>query len=195
MSVVMAALCAWQRRKTYKTGIEMMIEGAARMKFRRIRFGLALGLCLCTAGAAQAPVQPVQWEGVAIPKTPVKQGSRFAVELSAAIQNGWHVYGLEQVPGGPTPLRVALEENDAVQIAGTTSGTTPIKKHDPSFELETQFYTQSFTLHIPLQVKQHSATGKQSIPVSLRFQACSDRTCLPPRTVHLSIPIEVLAGP
>jgi len=194
MSVVVAVYCARQRRKIYKIRIGMMIERAASMKFRRIRFGLALGLCLCAAGAAQVPVQPVQWEGLAIPKTPVKQGSRFAVELSAEIQNGWHVYGLTQVPGGPTPLRIALDENEAAQIAGAPSGTVPIKKQDPSFQLETQFYTQSLTLHIPLQVKQHSAIGKQSIPVSVRFQACSDRTCLPPRTVHLSIPIEVLAG-
>ena len=104
---------------------------------------------------------------------------------------GWHVYGLEQPPGGPTPLRVTLDENGIVLRAGATSGSAPIKKQDQSFNLETQFYSHSFVLHVPIQVKPGSPRGKQSVPVSVRFQACSDRMCLPPRTVHVSVPIEI----
>jgi DsbC/DsbD-like thiol-disulfide interchange protein len=164
------------------------------MDFRKVQLWLVLALCLCGASDAESPVQPVQWTALVIPESPIKQGSRISLQLSAEIQEGWHVYGLIQMPGGPTPLHVALNEDGAVQIAGATSGTAPIKKHDPSFDLETQFYTQSFVLHIPAQVKQHPPVGRQSVPVSVRFQACSDRVCLPPKTVLLSVQIEVLPG-
>jgi hypothetical protein len=64
----------------------------------------------------------------------------------------------------------------------------------PVFDLETEFYPSPFTLDIQAQVKQHAAAGNQSIPFSVRFQAWNDRTCLPPRTVHLSVPIEIRQG-
>jgi hypothetical protein len=47
-------------------------------------------------------------------------------------------------------------------------------------------------VHVPVQVSQQAAAGRQLIPVSIRFQTCSDRECQPPKTIHLSVPIEVL---
>jgi DsbC/DsbD-like thiol-disulfide interchange protein len=171
-----------------------VIEKVVCMDFRRIPVRLVLALSFCGAGFAQFPLQPVQWAASAIPKTPVKQGSRIEIDLSAEVQQGWHVYGLTQGPGGPTPLRVTLDENGVVQTVGVKSATAPVKKHDPSFNIETDFYTQSFSLEIQTQVKQHAAAGNQSIPVSVRFQPCNDRICLPPRTVHFSVPVEILPG-
>jgi hypothetical protein len=177
--------------KSGQAGRRMVIERVTRMDFRPIPFGLVLGLSLCSISFAQVPIQPVQWAGSAIPKTPVEQGSTIEIDLSAEVQEGWHVYGLTQAPGGPTPLSVTLDENGVVQIVSVKSGTASTKKHDPSFDLETEFYPNSFSLDIQTQVKQHAAAGNQSIPVSVRFQACNDRTCLPPKTVHLSVPIEI----
>lgn len=171
-----------------------MTERVVGLDLRRIACGLVFGLSLCSAALAQGPIQPVQWAGSAIPKTPVKQGNKIEIDLSAEVQEGWHVYGLTQAPSGPTPLRVTLDENGVVQILAVESGTAPVKKHDPSFDLETEFYPQSFSLRIRTQVKQNPAVGNQFIPVSIRFQACNDRMCLPPRTAHLSVPIEILPG-
>jgi hypothetical protein len=106
-----------------------VIERVVCMDFRRLLFELVLGLWLCGAGLAQAPIEPVQWTGSAILKTPVKQGSRIEIDLSAEVEEGWHVYGLTQAPGGPTPLRVTLDENRVVQLVGVKSGTAPVKKH------------------------------------------------------------------
>jgi Disulphide bond corrector protein DsbC len=177
-----------------QAGRRTVIERVTRMDFQPLSLGLVLGLSLCNASFAQVPIQPVQWAGSAIPKTPVEQGSTIKIDLSAQVQEGWHVYGLTQAPGGPTPLRVTLDENGVAQIVSVKSGTDSIKKHDPSFDLETESYPGSFSLDIQTQVKQHAAVGNQSIPVSVRFQACNDRTCLPPKTVHLSVPIEIGRG-
>ena len=76
-------------------------------------------------------------------------------------------------------------------MAGTTSGTAPEKVHDSHFGFDTQLYTHPFVIHLPVQVSADPAAGRQLIPVSVRFQACSDRECLLPKTVHLTVPIEV----
>jgi hypothetical protein len=164
------------------------------MKLRHWEFGLVVSLCLCASGSAQVPIQPVQWTGAVVSKTPIKAGASIVIQLSAKVEDRWHVYGLAQSPGGPTPLRVTVDPNEIVQVTGATSGTAPIKKHDTAFDLDTEVYEGSFALRLPAQINQHPAASATSIPVSIRFQACNDRVCLPPRTVHVSVPIEIFQG-
>jgi Disulphide bond corrector protein DsbC len=162
------------------------------MSLTRVWFLLASIGVFCVASFAQAPVQPVTWSTAASTKGELKESSRFTLDLSAEIQEGWHVYALNQAPSGPTPLHISLDENGTVQSAGVISGTKPIKQHDAAFGLDTETFTQSFVLHLPVQVKEHVIPGNYSAPVSVRFQSCNDRICLPPKTVHLTVPIQVL---
>jgi Disulphide bond corrector protein DsbC len=162
------------------------------MALRHIRLGILFGPCLCALASAQPDNPTVQWAAAVAAPGGVRQGSSVTLELSGEIQDGWHVYALTEPPGGPTALRVTLDDNTIAAIAGTPTGSPPQKRHDPSFGLETRFYTHSFTVRLPVQVKQQPAAGKQLIPVSVRFQTCSERECQPPTTVHLSATIEVL---
>jgi len=147
---------------------------------------------LFAVGYAQAPVQPVSWSALASAGSDLKQGSRMTLDVKADIQDGWHVYGMNQAPEGPTPLHIAVDDNDIVQSAGAIFGTKSIKQRDASFGLDTETYTGSFVLHLPVQVKPQAATSSQSVPVSIRFQSCNDRICLPPKTVHLAVPVKIL---
>lgn len=144
------------------------------------------GIC-----SAQIPEQTVQW-AASPAKSGVKQGSTATLELSADVREGWHVYALAQPAGGPTALRVTLDDNPVARLAGAPSGTPPEQRHDPSFDLDTRFYTQSFAVHVPVYVKRQATAGRQLIPLSVRFQTCSDRECQPPRTAHISVPVDVL---
>jgi hypothetical protein len=173
-----------------------VIERVRTMVFRVVVVsGVALGMTLYNMSVvAQGPIQSVQWSGSVKPGTPIRQGSKVTIELSGEIQDGWHVYGLSQAPDGPIPLRVTLDGNEVIKSAGAVSGTAPVKKYDPSLNVETESYSGSLALHLPAQVNDHPSPGKQVISVAIRFQACNDRVCLPPRTVHLSVPIEILPG-
>ena len=157
----------------------------------RLEFLAFLGYLGCTVAAAQTLAQAVSWSASA--GTAAKPGSRLILNLSAQVEDGWHVYGLNQVEGGPMPLRITVDPNGFVQPAGNPSGTLPTKKHDSSFDLDTEIFVHPFTLHIPVQVKPHAAAGSQDIALNVRFQACNDRVCLPPRTVHLTAPIQIPA--
>jgi hypothetical protein len=162
------------------------------MDHRRIQLVLLVGAILGQVAFAQAPTDTVQWDAGVTSQPSVRSGVDTELQLTARVLEGWHVYAFTQPPGGPTALRVTVDENTVAQAVGAPTGTAPQKRHDPSFDLETQFYTHSFVLHLPVHVNRVAA-GRRWIPVSVRFQACSDRECLPPRTVHLSVPVEVLA--
>jgi hypothetical protein len=164
------------------------------MAFRLIRVAILCGVGACGVTVAQVTDPTVEWVASWTASAALKQGGRATLELSGEVQDGWHVYALTQRPGGPTALRVTIDENPVAALAGTPSGTTPERKHDPSFELDTQFYTHSFAVLVPVSVKPQADAGRQVIPVSVRFQTCSARECQPPKTIHLSVPVDVLPG-
>ena len=72
------------------------------------------------AGAAVA--QPslggdtVSWSA-STPAQGAKPGGKVTVTLRGAVQSGWHVYSLQQLPDGPTPLRVTLDAADIDHVA------------------------------------------------------------------------------
>lgn len=163
-----------------------------RLRQTALSFGGVVALSAIATGMAQLPRQTVQWTA-AVHSGDSLRGGSVTLELSGRLAEGWHVYAQTQAPGGPTPLRIALDANDFAQIAGAPSGSVPEHKFDPSFGLETQFYSGAFTLLLPVRVARPSAAGRRSIPVSVRFQTCNGRECEPPRTIHLSVTID--AGP
>ena len=160
------------------------------MQLRYVHTVVAATLFSVIPVQAQIP-NVVEWSGKVNVKSAAYPGEHSSIEVEAVIQDGWHVYALTQVAGGPTPLRISVGDNRLVELDGTITGSTPSKQHDTSFDLETQTYSHSFTVTLPLKVKQDAPAGDARVPVSIRFQACSDRTCLPPRTVQVSVPLQV----
>ena len=71
---------------------------------------------------AQAAPDNVHWSlSVAPGDKPVAAGSEITVVLSGDIDDGWHIYGLQQKPGGPIALRVTLDPSAAAAAAGEPS--------------------------------------------------------------------------
>jgi hypothetical protein len=154
---------------------------------------IALLLCLGAYGivSAQSPDPTIQWMVTVKSDAAVRRGGTAIVVLSAEIQDGWHIYALDQPSGGPVALRVSVDDNGIARVVGTPSGTKPLQRHDPSFDLETRVYTHAFYLQLPLQVKPDSELGRQLIPISVHFQSCSERECRPPKTVRFEAPLDV----
>ncbi len=161
------------------------------MILRSVPLALLLGPWVCNLAGAGGADDAVHWRASVTASATITHGSSATLEVSGEVQEGWHVYGLEQQPRGPTPLRISLEANPIVAAIGPTSATLPETVHDLHFGFDTQLYTHPFTIHVPVQVSADPVTGRQLIPVSVRFQACSDRECLLPRTVHLFVLIDV----
>lgn len=163
------------------------------MRHNRVSVAFVLLLLCLTPAAAQikdpAAAETVSWTVEAEPTDAIKPASTLMLTLHARVRDGWHVYALRQLPGGPTPLRVSLEPNSIVAASGEAIGSPPIKVHDPSFDLDTQLYSHAFSVALPARIASRSAPGRQLIPVSVRFQTCNDRICQPPKTIHLSASI------
>lgn len=159
-----------------------------------IRFAPVLLFLFLNSALARAPDDPARSDTVSWtvqPQAIAKKAGRVALTLHGTVAAGWHVYSLKQLPEGPTPLLVTVAANDVATADGTPSGSKPVKFHDPAFGLETQFYSDSFTLTVPVRFSPHARSGQQAIPVDVRFQTCNGRICQPPKTVHLSATVNL----
>jgi DsbC/DsbD-like thiol-disulfide interchange protein len=149
---------------------------------KSVLLGIALlGMALAAPAVAQdqARAETVTWSASV---TPEAKAGNATLTLHALVKDGWHVYSLKQLPGGPTPLLVVVDPNSVAAARGPAAGSKPTKIHDPDFNLDTEYYTRAFAVSLPLRV----AAKAGPIPVSVRFQTCNGQICQPPKLVHLA---------
>ena len=164
------------------------------MKHPFLRFALLLGslVGLAPHTAAQGE-NPITWSLAAPRDLKVKPGAQFEVELTAAIQDGWHLYSTTQATGGPIPTRITVPPGQ-FSLAAPPAGPEPKREHDPNFGMETEFYDSSATFTLPIQAAADTPGGRQRVEVHVRFQTCNDRLCLPPRIDKLAVDVMVVGA-
>ena len=137
-------------------------------------------LAICFPAQAQRPSDVVKWSATITGTT----STTASATLSATIQDGWHVYALSQPSGGPTPLKINIPDGGSFTLAGPVAETKVIRHFDPNFNMETAYYVTVASFNLEFNGTGAAASG--SIPIDVRFQACSDRLCLPPFTAHVT---------
>jgi thiol:disulfide interchange protein DsbD len=108
------------------------------------------------------------------------------VSLSSTVDGGWKLYSLSQGSGGPVAMSVKAPDGAAYSIVGGVKGPAPDKAMDPNFGLETETYsgTSGFNLIVRLP---KGIYASEPIELKVRSQACSDKLCLPARTVTVQV--------
>ena len=137
-------------------------------------------------------LKPVKWSlvGGNAPRT-VIAGRAVPVTVQADIAKGWHIYSLTQQSGGPIPLRIAVQGGGDVAVRGLIKAPKPEKYFDKNFGMTTELYSGSPRFTIPIAVPGRAAKGAKQVQVTARYQVCSDKLCLPPRTDTLNVVLHV----
>ena len=160
------------------------------MSLRRLSAFL-LWLVLMAAAATSSAQQVVRWSGRVEASATVAPGGTVEVVLDATIDPGWKLYALTQEPGGPQALVIAAAPDSALALAAPPIGPLPFIAPDSNFNIDTQSHTESATFYVPLQVPA-TASGRLTGALTVTYQTCTDRFCLPPATdivrVSLTVP-------
>jgi len=164
------------------------------MKLRRPHRALVHAFAGVLLIAAPADAQDhVRW--AARVAAPVSPGSRFNVIVSAEIERGWHIYSLTQPEGGPLALRVTVSNGQSLIVAGAVSGPEPERQTLPAPALSHELHSGSVSFQVPVRTAEDIGTGRVDARLTIRFQSCSDDTCLPPRTIELPVKFTVAKRP
>jgi DsbC/DsbD-like thiol-disulfide interchange protein len=137
-------------------------------------------------------LRPVRWSvvGGSAPHD-VVSGRTVSITLQAVIAKGWHIYSLTQKPGGPIPLRLELVGGADVVMRGVVDAPKPERTFDKNFGIETELYSGTPRFTVPVGVPGKSPAGIRKFQIGARYQVCSDKVCLPPRTDKMDVAIRI----
>jgi thiol:disulfide interchange protein DsbD len=166
----------------------MRLRNLKQTLIARIVQAFALfALAAACAGAQErqdTEINPIKWTLTALqPAKPIKAGEVVTLQLTASIEDGWHLYSTEELPQGPKPTRIALIPNQPFELSDIDS-PSPLRAVDPNFGVETEFYEHSATFRLSVQVKSDAPAGTQKVGVQVRYQSCTETLCLLPRLVR-----------
>lgn len=123
--------------------------------------------CLAPLASGQSKTpDPVSW-------TAVSDGT--AIRLTAKIEAPWHLYSMT-TPRPPIATTAKIDGVEDLEIWQSP----PVRKMDPNFGVETETFEGEAVFYL-----------KGAIPagavVHVRYQACTDRLCLPPKRKPVSV--------
>lgn len=150
--------------------------------------GVGVMWLVAGVGAVAETKSPVQWQVKAAPHGAVKAGAKFEVGVSGQIDDGWHVYAMEEPDGGPIATQVALADGDAANLLRVAEDK-PHMVQDAAFNLQTGVHlkTVAYTLHLQAGTE----TGSRPLHVVVRYQSCNENVCLPPRAETIEVPLVI----
>jgi DsbC/DsbD-like thiol-disulfide interchange protein len=145
---------------------------------RRAMVAIAWAVAACIApvhASAAGPSVETAWK--------VEKGSATEAVLTITIEKGWHVNAND--PDRPFLIPTTLEVADAEKVGVASIRYPDAVVHGLAFAPGTplRLYEGTFAIRVRL-----AAEVPQRFDANLAFQACSDETCLPPRT--LAVPFD-----
>jgi len=123
-------------------------------------------------------------------KVTAKIGAATQVKLALEVRTGYHCNSNKPLDDYLIPLKLtwtagALESPEVTypppQMEKYSFSPTPLSVYSGTFELMTKF-----------KVAASAIPGQAIVAGKLRYQACNDRMCLPPKTIDVSIPIDII---
>jgi DsbC/DsbD-like thiol-disulfide interchange protein len=122
-------------------------------------------------------------------RLPAKPGANVQSKLSVQLRSGYHVNSNTPSDEYLIPLRLTwtggpLETVEVVfpkpQMEKYSFSEKPLSVFTGDFELITKF-----------KVAANAPPGPVTITGKLRYQACNDRMCLPPKNVDITLPVDI----
>jgi hypothetical protein len=123
-------------------------------------------------------------------KVTAKIGSTTQVKVSLELRTGYHCNSNKpaddyliplKLTWAPGPLESPEVTYPAPQMEKYSFSPTPLSVYTGNFELITKF-----------KVSASAVPGPAIVTAKLRYQACNDRMCLTPKTIDVSVPIDII---
>jgi hypothetical protein len=135
----------------------------------------------------------VTFEG-ASPAT-ITPGKPSDVELTFKVKEGFHVNSNQPKSELLIPTTLKLTLPTDLAAGGTTypPGKDLSFPFDPSEKLNV--YSDSFTIKTKLAAAKTAAAGNFTVHGQLKYQACSDNACFPPKNIPVDFDVRVVNGP
>lgn len=128
---------------------------------------------------------------VSAPLTPITRGTGGLVKLRFRISGGYHINSNKPKEEFliPTTLKLNAPTDIAITKVTYPPGEDRAFEFDPNDKLNV--YTGEFTVTVGVRPLKDVVQGKYAIHGTLKYQACDNRACYPPKTVPVDFEVKV----
>ncbi|MGH9672433.1 MAG: protein-disulfide reductase DsbD domain-containing protein [Bryobacteraceae bacterium] len=117
------------------------------------------------------------------------RGATASVAIKVELRDGYHVNS--NTPSDEYLIPLRLTWNAApLQVASVEFPKPRMEKYSFS-EQPLSVFVEGFQISTRLRTPSSAPLGPKTLTGKLRYQACNDRLCLPPRTVEVKLPVEI----
>ena len=175
------------------------------LRFRRLTFHLFLATAaatICTsAGNALVSTQDALPSPAAVVKPqvfvslePVPRGKSFEIAVVVEIVKGFHMNSHKPTDPYLIPTTLTPQLPAGFDVADTIYPDGREEKFSFSPNKPLNVYTGKVVLRLKLTAHPDAALGATTIPITLRYQACNDTTCLQPVKIPVDAKFQVAAA-
>jgi hypothetical protein len=165
------------------------------MKWAWLGFVAGFALILAAAGAAMFDTVPQTQSWVTplpVSMVSVAAGKPARVQIRFRVADGYHINSNQ--PGSELLIPTKLQLNPPTDI-GVGSIAYP-KGHDIILSIAPDqplnVYTGEFAITAKVSATRAATPGKYMVHGQLKYQACNDRSCFPPRLAPVNFEAKVL---
>jgi DsbC/DsbD-like thiol-disulfide interchange protein len=152
------------------------------MLFALIAFAAAIAAMPSVIAGQDSGTKPTS---VVRPQTfvsldPVPLGHEFQIAVNIEIAHGYHMNSHHPSDPYLIPTNLTPQAPAGVEILDTIYPAGRDQKFTFSPDKPLNVYSGTVTLKLKLRAGASVPLGPSTIPITLRYQACNDTTCLPP---------------
>ncbi len=122
-------------------------------------------------------------------KVVARKNQLVTVDFTVDIKSGYHVNSNTPADEYLIPLKLTLTEGPAA-LQEVVYPKPTLEKFEFS-QKPVSVFQGVFKTQAKIKILPGSAVGSTFINGKLRYQACNDRMCLPPRSLDVKVPLEI----
>ena len=125
----------------------------------------------------------------------IQRGSPHPVELHFRVGTGFHVNSNTPTEEFLIPTVLTLEAPTDIIIGRITYPTGELSSFPFAPDQKLSVYTGDFTLFVSVRPLAHVLPGDYAIHGTLKYQACDNAACYPPKRLPVQFNVKVVKGP
>jgi len=123
-------------------------------------------------------------------KIVAKRGSTQVAEFTIEVKSGYHVNSNTPSDEYLIPLKFTFPTDGVVQVESVEYPQPSMEKLAFSPK-PVSVFQGAFKTKAKIKAPANASLGLTQLTGKLRYQACNDRMCLPPRTLDVKVPVEI----
>jgi hypothetical protein len=165
------------------------------MRDKRLLAAVLVGglLIFARAGVSVQAPEDVLEAKLYLSKTKLATGDVLKLALSAELRKTWHIHAAKLEDEFLVPTVLTIEDQPGLEVLEVVYPKSKRVKYDYS-ETALDVFEGEALVGALLRVAPENAPGPRRVKVKFRYQACDDRSCLPPKTLEWKVDFEIVAA-